>query len=90
MELNLSPIKVDVSIENYVIKSDAFYNVCFITEDDLAPRTIEVKTLNDLLNSGYYRFSLAYDFCRTRSAWPPKLLATKRITSIVTAVRKRW
>ena len=65
MELNLSPVEVDVNIENYIIKSDAFYNVCFITEDDLAPRTVEVKTLNDLLNSGYYRFSLAYDFCRT-------------------------
>ena len=49
MQLNLSPVKVDVNIENYIIKSDAFYNVCFITEDDLAPRTIEVRTLDDLL-----------------------------------------
>ena len=62
MELNLSPVKVDVNIENYIIKSDAFYNVCFITEDDLAPRTVEVRTLDDLLKNGYYRFSLAYDF----------------------------
>ncbi|HCA4016403.1 TPA: hypothetical protein MPW60_003129, partial [Listeria monocytogenes] len=37
----------------------------FITEDDFAPRTLEVRTLDDLLNNGYYRFSLAYDFCRT-------------------------
>ena len=65
MQLNLSPVKVDVNVENYVIKSDAFYNVCFITEDDLAPRTLEVRTLDDLLKNGYYRFSLAYDFCRT-------------------------
>lgn len=65
MQLNLSPVKVDVNVENYVIKSDAFYNVCFITEDDLAPRTVEVRTLDDLLKNGYHRFSLAYDFCRT-------------------------
>lgn len=65
MQLNLSPVKVDVNVENYIVKSDAFYNVCFITEDDLAPRTIEVRTLDDLLKNGYYRFSLAYDFCRT-------------------------
>ena len=62
MQLNLSPVKVDVNVENYVIKSDAFYNVCFITEDDLAPRTVEVRTLDDLLKNGYYRFSLY--FCR--------------------------
>lgn len=59
MQLNLSPVKVDVNVENYVIKSDAFYNVCFITEDDLAPRTLEVRTLDDLLKNGYYRFSKA-------------------------------
>ena len=64
MELNLSPVKVRVNIEQYIVKSEAFYNVCFITENDLAPRTIEVKTLNDLLKNKYYRFSLAYDFCR--------------------------
>ncbi len=64
MQLNLSPIKVSVNIEQYIVKSEAFYNVCFITENDFAPRTIEVKTLNDLLKNKYYRFSLAYDFCR--------------------------
>ena len=64
MQLNLSPVKVNVNIEQYIVKSEAFYNVCFITENDFAPRTIEVKTLNDLLKNKYYRFSLAYDFCR--------------------------
>lgn len=65
MNLNLSPVNIDVSVESLSIKKEAFYSLCFITENDLAPRTLEVKLLDDLLNNHYPRFSLAYNFCLT-------------------------
>ena len=64
MELNLTPVNVDVKVENFTIKSSAFYSVCFITGHNTAPRTIEVTKLKDLLDNGYSRDSLAYNFCR--------------------------
>lgn len=63
MELNLTPVKVDISIENNSLAREAFYNLCFITENDEAPRTLEVNTLSDLLDNGYKRQDLAYNFC---------------------------
>ena len=63
MELNLEPVKVDLQIETPSLERGAFYNLCFITENDLAPRTLEVKTLSDLLENGYTRLDLAYNFC---------------------------
>lgn len=63
MNLNLAPVKVNIDIESLSLERDAFYNVCFITENETAPRTLEVSKLKDLLDNGYDRFSLAYNFC---------------------------
>lgn len=63
MNLNLTPVKVNINIETLSLERDAFYNVCFITENETAPRTLEVNKLKDLLDNGYDRFSLAYNFC---------------------------
>ena len=63
MELNLEPVKVDIQIENPSLERGAFYSLCFITENDLAPRTLEVRILSDLLSNGYTRLDLAYNFC---------------------------
>lgn len=63
MNLNLTPVKVNIDIESLSLERDAFYNVCFITESDVAPRTLDVNKLKDLLDNGYDRFSLAYNFC---------------------------
>lgn len=63
MNLNLTPTKVNIDIESLSLERKAFYNVCFITENETAPRTLEVSRLKDLLDNGYNRFSLAYNFC---------------------------
>ena len=63
MELNLEPVKVDLQIETPSLERGAFYSLCFITENDEAPRTLEVNTLSDLLDNGYVREDLAYNFC---------------------------
>lgn len=57
------PVQVDLEIETTTIDREAFYNLCFITENDEAPRTLEVNTLKDLVNNGYEREDLAYNFC---------------------------
>lgn len=63
MNLNLTPTKVNIDIESLSLEREAFYNICFIAENDVAPRTLEVSKLKDLLDNGYDRFSLAYNFC---------------------------
>lgn len=63
MNLNLTPVQVNIDIESLSLERDAFYNVCFIAENDVAERTITVNTLKDLLDAGYTRDSLAYNFC---------------------------
>lgn len=63
MDLNLAPVNVNVVVETPTVTNEAFYNLCFITESDVAPRTLEVKRLNDLLDNGYMRLDLAYNFC---------------------------
>lgn len=63
MNLNLSPIQVDISIEALSLEREAFYNVCFITENNTTPRTVTVNSLKELLDVGYERTSLAYNFC---------------------------
>jgi hypothetical protein len=63
MGLNLTPVKVSIDIETLSLERSAFYNLCFITENDVAPRTLEVNTLSDLLDNGYTRLDLAYNFC---------------------------
>lgn len=45
------------------LEREAFYNLCFITENDVAPRTLVVDKLTTLLENGYTRESLAYNFC---------------------------
>lgn len=62
MKLDTLPVNVDINISNLEIKRDAFYNLCFISENDLAPRTIRVATPNQLLSQGYSKESLAYNF----------------------------
>lgn len=63
MSNEIEPVQVDIVIENPRLVRDAFYNLCFITENDEAPRTLEVKSLSDLLFNGYNREDLAYNFC---------------------------
>ncbi len=63
MNLNLAPVNVNIFVETPTVTNEAFYNLCFITENDVAPRTLEVKRLNDLLDNGYMRLDLAYNFC---------------------------
>ena len=63
MDLNLAPVSVNIIVETSTVTNEAFYNLCFITENDVAPRTLEVKRLNDLLDNGYMRLDLAYNFC---------------------------
>lgn len=63
MDLNLAPVNVNIVVETPTVTNEAFYNLCFITENDVAPRTLEVKRLNDLLDNGYMRLDLAYNFC---------------------------
>lgn len=63
MELNLEPVKVDLQIETPSLERGAFYSLCFITENEKAPRTLKVERLRDLLDNGYDRSSLAYNFC---------------------------
>lgn len=45
------------------LEREAFYNLCFINENDEAPREIVVNKLKDLLDNNYSRTSLAYNFC---------------------------
>lgn len=63
MGLNLEPVKVSIEIETTSLAREAFYNICFITENEEAPRTLKVERLKDLLDNGYDRSSLAYNFC---------------------------
>ena len=63
MGLNLEPVKVSIEIETTSLARDAFYNICFITDNEKAPRTLKVERLKDLLDNGYDRSSLAYNFC---------------------------
>lgn len=64
MELNLTPVKVDIVTEIPTTK-DAFYNLCFIADNNEAPRTIEITQLDDLLSNGYKVTDSAYDFCNS-------------------------
>lgn len=61
--VNTSPIVVDINIEESILTSEGFYQVGFITQNDNAPRTIIVDSLDDLLANGYDRGSQAYNFC---------------------------
>ena len=63
MDLNLAPVNVNIIVETPTVTNEAFYNLCFITENNVAPRTLEVKRLSDLLDNGYMRLDLAYNFC---------------------------
>jgi hypothetical protein len=58
-----TPVDVSVNIESPQVSRDAFYNLCFITENDTAPRTLIVEKLQDLLDNGYIRADYAYNFC---------------------------
>lgn len=60
--IDKSPVKVDIKIEDIQLQNGAFYTVCFIVEDDIAPRTLEVTKLKQLLDAGYMRVSEAYNF----------------------------
>ena len=62
--LDYSPIEVDLNVETGNLIQDAFYTIGFVTENDSAPRTLEVHSLQDLLDNGYTRGSNAYNFCK--------------------------
>ena len=51
IDIDFSPIKVNIQVEDLQLQSDAFYTVCFITESDIAPRTLEVTQLSQLLDT---------------------------------------
>ncbi len=57
------PVEVNVNLESLEVSREAFYNLCFITESDTAPRNVNVQSLKELLDNGYDRESLAYNFC---------------------------
>lgn len=83
MNIEKPPIDVGISIESLSIEREAFYNVCFITENDTAIRTLEVRTLTDLLEGGYDRTSLAYNFCIgvfSQQAMPVIYIRAKRVS----------
>ena len=63
MSLNLTPVKVDITIETPTVTNNSFYNVCFITENNEAPRTVEINSLADLLANGYKTTDAVYNFC---------------------------
>ena len=63
MKRDFNPVDVKLNIENPFIERDAFYRLCFITESNIAPRTLKVTRLQDLLESGYSRLDLVYNFC---------------------------
>lgn len=63
MKRDFNPVDVELSIENPSIERGAFYRLCFITESNIAPRTLKVTRLQDLLDNGYSRLDLAYNFC---------------------------
>ena len=62
IDIDFSPIKVDIQVEDFQIQSDAFYTVGFISESDTAPRTLEVTQLSQLLDAGYMRAGNVYNF----------------------------
>ena len=62
--LDYNPIEVDLNVETGNLIQDAFYTIGFVTENDSAPRTLEVHSLQDLLDNGYTRGSNAYKFCK--------------------------
>lgn len=57
------PVSISIDIENLSVSRESFYNVCFIVSNDEVTRDVEVTTLKELLDSGYKRGSLAYNFC---------------------------
>lgn len=84
MRLNTSPVEVVIKREvSQPLDRGAFYNMCFITEHDYAPRTLEVNRLQDLLDNGYSRFTLAYIFCLTafRQKQMPKVFIRAKRTN---------
>lgn len=82
MNINSLPVDVEITVESDSLDRSAFYNVCFITENDVAPRTVEVSTLSELLSHGYTRDSLAYNFCLTvfaQQSIPSVFVRAKRV-----------
>ena len=63
MDLNLAPVNVNIVVETPTVTNEAFYNLCFITENDVAPRTVEINSLADLLANGYKTTDAVYNFC---------------------------
>lgn len=64
MFIDFNPVKVNVNVEPSQLDRNAFYSICLITENDFAPRTLQVTSLQDLLDNGFMRTDLAYDFSR--------------------------
>lgn len=62
IDIDFSPIKVDIQVEDLQLQSDAFYTIGFITESDTAPRTLEITQLSQLLDAGFMRIDNVYNF----------------------------
>ena len=81
MDKTNSPVNVDISIELLSTEKEAFYNLCFIAEHNTAIRTVEVFSLRELLDAGYTRESLAYNFCVSvfaQESMPSVIIRAKR------------
>lgn len=62
-QLDNKVVNVFINVENYVLTPDAFSSVGFITRSDNTPRTVVVNKLEDLVDAGFTRDSVAYNFC---------------------------
>lgn len=63
MGYNSEPVRVQIDVEYLTLERESFYSLCFITENNEATRTLKVTRLQDLLDNGYSRLDLAYNFC---------------------------
>lgn len=83
MDKTNSPVNVDIGIEILSLDREAFYKVCFIAENDIVKRTVEVFNLKELLDFGYERDSLAYNFCVA-------VFAQERMASVTIRAKRSW
>ena len=81
MEINTSPVKVEVVVENFNLVPDAFYTVCFIAESDEAPRTLNVRKLSDLLENGYMRYQKVFNFVYS-------VLSQRSMTNVIVRAKR--
>lgn len=62
-ELNLVNVKINISSSSGYLDANALQTTLFITESETPKKAIVVTKLKDLLDFGYKRESVAYNFC---------------------------